>query len=72
MTLPSMNVPDGFFVDFALLLTDGALNLNATDFQRVTAASQVAVPEPGVGLLGAVLAGAAFVVQRRRRRNAAV
>ncbi|MFN9293944.1 MAG: hypothetical protein ACK6EB_38175, partial [Planctomyces sp.] len=30
MTLPSMNVPDGFFVDFALLLTDGALNLNAT------------------------------------------
>jgi hypothetical protein len=71
MTLPTMTVSDGFFLEFALLLTDGFLNTNPTDFQRVTATTPVAVPEPGVGLIGAAIAAGAFVVQRRRRRNAA-
>ncbi|MEY3173098.1 MAG: hypothetical protein RLZZ436_1011 [Planctomycetota bacterium] len=67
LTIPTLTVASGFFVDFAVLFHDGGLNTNPTAFQRVTAATPAAVPEPATGLVGLGIAAAAYY---RRRRTA--
>ena len=67
LTIPTLTLADGFFLEVAVQATDNGLNTNATAFQKVTAFnSSAAVPEPSVGILAGCVASAIWYARRRR------
>jgi hypothetical protein len=71
LTIPTLTLADGFFLEVAVQGTDNGLNTNATAFQRVTAFnSTAAVPEPSVGILAGCVASAIWYARRRRSMTA--
>jgi hypothetical protein len=63
LTIPTLSVPTGFFLEVAVRATDGD-EINRTAFQKVTAI--VPVPEPSVGILAGCVASAIWYARRRR------
>ena len=63
LTIPTLPVPTGFFLEVAVRATDGD-EINRTAFQKVTAI--VPVPEPSVGILAGCVASAIWYARRRR------
>ncbi|MEN9556976.1 MAG: hypothetical protein RLZZ232_3262 [Planctomycetota bacterium] len=67
LTIPTLSVPTGFFLEVAVRATDGA-EINRTAFQKVTAIAPV--PEPSVGILAGCVASAIWYARRRRSLKA--
>lgn len=65
LTIPTLTLADGFFLEVAVQGTDNGLNTNATAFQKVTAFNST-VPEPSVGILAGCVASAIWYARRRR------
>lgn len=65
LTIPTLTVADGFFLEVAVQGTDNGLNTNPTAFQKVTAFNST-VPEPSVSLLAGCVASAIWYARRRR------
>jgi len=73
LTIPTLTVPDGFYLEFALQLSNiGESNLNLSAYQRATAFTSTAVPEPGSWALGCIASLAAVFAWRRRQAPATV
>lgn len=71
LTIPTLTLADGFFLEVAVQGTDYGLNTNPTAFQKVTAFnSSAAVPEPSVGILAGCVASAIWYARRRRSLKA--
>lgn len=68
LTIPTLTVPDGFFLEFALQFSNADdSNQNLTAYQRATAFTSTAVPEPGTWALGCIASLAAVFAWRRRQ-----
>ena len=68
LTIPTVTVPDGFYLEFALQLSNsGETNQNITVYQRATAFTSTAVPEPGTWAFGCIASLAAVFAWRRRQ-----
>lgn len=64
LTIPTLTVADGFFLEVAVQATDNVENTNTSLYQKVTAIAPV--PEPSVGILAGCVASAIWYARRRR------
>jgi hypothetical protein len=71
LTIPTLTVPDGWTLSFAVQATDNGANTNQTAFQTVTAFNSASVPEPGTSAVAGGLVALAIFVQRRRAKRVA-
>lgn len=69
LTIPTLTVADGFFLEAAVQGSDNISNFNPTAYQKVTAFNSV-VPEPSVGILAGCVASAIWYARRRWSRTA--